>query len=290
MFNRKLILFDGNSVTTAAYFGVTQLSNSKGVPTNATYGFITSLFKVLLNENFPTHCGVVFDSNFSHRKEISPTYKSHRKPLDSELYEQYPYIKRFLNIMRIPYFEVQGYEGDDLLAIISTKFYKDIPIKIVTRDRDLLQLCALPNTTISLTNFSKSGASTRDMQTREVEEMLGVTPEQIIILKSLEGDSSDNIKGVPGIGRKTALKLIKEYGTLEEIVSTANSDEIRPKRIGKLIRDNIGSLYESYSLAKLITKDIFGDELTLDSLQRRPADEKALCDFYVELEFNSFLS
>lgn len=276
---RELVLVDGNSLATAAYYALPPLTTSSGKPTGATYGFINSIFKLL--SDFPTHFGVVFDKGTSRRKGIGG-YKENRNPLPDDAYSQYEDIKRFLNCLRIPFFSRDGYEGDDILAIFAHKFHNEIPVIIATRDKDLLQLCALSNVYVMFTKFAGGNASTELVNATKVKEIMGVEASQVALLKALAGDSSDNFKGVPGIGPKTAIKLIDKHHDYAGIIKLAEEDST----YGRKIRDNLDDFKMCWDLAELRPEET---KIDLGILARRPGNEEALHQFYVDMEFRQFL-
>lgn len=284
MSNKKMILIDGNSIAYASYHGLPKLTTENGFPTGALKGFINSVFKLL--NSFPTHTAAIFDKGKSFRKGASSEYKSNRKETPEDLKKQFPVIKEFLHLMGISCLSKDGYEADDGIAILTNKFHRDIPIYIATRDKDLFQLTSFPNTYIIYTRIERGKSITRIMGYKEVEDYVGIKPEQLCIFKALAGDASDNIKGVPGIGKVTAIKLIKEYGDLNTIVNLAKSDKLKPPRLGKLIRENIESLNLSYKLGLLKFEET---DITLQDLQRRRAEDDKLIEFYKKYELKSFL-
>jgi len=277
MEDKTLLLVDGNSLITASYFALPELHTSGGVPTNALRGFVDTVCS-LIEEYKPSHMLVAFDSMNNKRKQKHPDYKASRKPLDAELYEQYPYIEEFLELMNISMRRKDGYEADDIIASATVAFNQDIPIVIATRDKDMFRLCCFKNVRIAY-----YGASGRLIDSGGVITMLGVTPEQVSFFKALSGDPSDNVKGVPGIGKVTAAKLLGEYGDLSTIVKEAQADNITPPRIGKLIRENLQDLAKSYELVQFLELPVTTrlSELTLDI----PEDKAAMVEFFERMEF-----
>lgn len=281
---RELVIVDGNSLASAAYFGVPHLKTSDGTPTGAVFGFVNGIFRFL--DGFPSHFCVTFDTGSEERKKVSTTYKANRKPMDEELRVQFPLIQEFLNHMSIPFLAKLGWEADDIIASLVHKFHEDIPISVATRDRDLFQLCAFDNVTILLTRMVRGKAVHERIRSDDVEKLIGVKPNQVAYYKALAGDASDNISGVKGIGDKTAVRLLRDYGDLDNICRAAEANELVPKRVNRLIKEGKDDLETSYKLASLIIKET---RLELDSLIRRPSDEEKLEDFYRKLEFHSFL-
>lgn len=209
----KLLILDGNSLMNRAFYALPPLTNSQGLHTNGVYGFTTMLLK-MKEEIEPDYIVCTFDRSApTFRHNEYKEYKAGRKKMPPELAEQFPLVKDLLNKLAIDIFEIDGFEADDLIGTLS-KFAegKNIEVYVVTGDKDALQL-ASDNTKIIIT---KKGITEKEVydKNRMIKEM-GVTPTQFIDVKGLMGDTSDNIPGVPGIGEKTAFKLIKEYGSVE---------------------------------------------------------------------------
>ena len=226
----KLLLVDGNSIANRAFYALPFLSNSQGKPSGAVFGFANIIIKLLQSEK-PSHIIVAFDhARRTFRNEIYADYKMQRKPSPVELIEQFPLIKEMLDAMKIKYIEVPGIEADDIIGTVSKKCLgKKI---ILSGDRDLLQLID-EDTTVWLT---KKGVSEVDKVDEErLNELFGLKPFQIIDLKALMGDTSDNIPGVKGIGEKTALSLLEKYQTVDNVYQ--NIDAITGKLKEKLESD-----------------------------------------------------
>ncbi|GAB4256546.1 DNA polymerase I [Thermincola ferriacetica] len=213
----KFIIIDGNSLVYRAFYALPLLKTTTGVYTNAVYGFTTMLMKVL-NEEKPACLAIAFDKGkTTFRNEHFEDYKGHRKATPDELKPQFPLVKEIVRAFRIPVYEIEGYEADDIIGTVSLKAeemgYETV---IVTGDRDALQLVS-PKTRVMLT---KKGISEMELyDENKVAERYGLKPAQIIDMKGLMGDTSDNIPGVPGIGEKTAAKLVREYGSVEELLA-----------------------------------------------------------------------
>src|SRR3989338_4407157 len=206
----RLLLIDGQSFCYRAFYAIRALTNSKGEPTNAIYGFIT-MFRKMLRDEKPDYMAVCFDRKEpTFRRKRYEAYKAHRKPMPDELIEQMPHIKEFIHAYRIPIFEQPGYEADDLLGTIAKKAEKTgLNVLIVTGDKDALQLV---DEKVKILNTYKEEILDR----KSVEERFGgLGPERVVDVMSLAGDQSDNIPGVPGIGEKTAVELIREFGSLD---------------------------------------------------------------------------
>lgn len=237
----KLLLIDGNSIIYRAFFALPPLTNSSGLHTNAVYGFTTMLLRVLEEER-PTHVLVAFDAGkVTFRHESYAEYKGGRQKTPPELSEQFPILKELLQAFAIAQFELGGYEADDIIGTISREASEaDKETVIISGDKDMLQLVS-DQVTVLLT---RKGISEVDRYTPEaVHEKYQLTPGQIVDLKGLMGDTSDNIPGVAGVGEKTALKLLHEYGTVENVL--AQVGELKGK-----LRENIEAGSESAVISK----------------------------------------
>ena len=215
----RLILVDGNSIMNRAFYGIMStkmLTTSDGTYTNAVYGFLAILFKIEEDLN-PDYIAVAFDlKGTTKRHEMYEGYKANRHGMPDELAQQMPIIKDVLRAMNIKIIEKQGYEGDDILGTLSKRAENEgIDVTILSGDRDTFQLVD-DSTKVY---FTKKGTSDlKIMGVKELKDEYGVTPKEFIDLKSLQGDSSDNIPGVAGIGPKTATELIQKYGSIENIL------------------------------------------------------------------------
>ncbi|MBO7710711.1 MAG: DNA polymerase I [Lachnospiraceae bacterium] len=238
----KIILIDGYSILHRTFYGIPDLTNSEGLHTNAVYGFMNILFRILEEED-AQYLAVAFDVHaptFRHRKY--PEYKGTRKPMPDELREQIPVIKELLEAMGICMIMLEGYEADDLIGTVSRMAEEQgMQVCVLSGDRDLLQLSS-DTTMIRVPKTKRTGTEIENYHTADVIEKYQVTPAQIIDLKGLMGDSSDNIPGIPGVGEKTATKIIVEYGSIEN--AYAHADEIKPNKART-------SLLEHYDLAQL---------------------------------------
>ena len=225
---QKLLLIDGNSILNRAFYGLPDMTNSQGLHTNAILGFLNIMFKFLEEEN-PTHLAVAFDLKApTFRHKMFADYKGTRKGMPDELREQVPVIREVLQAMNIPLMMKEGYEADDLLGTMSVLGEEaGFEVKIVSGDRDLLQL-ATKKVQIRIPKTNRAGTVVEDYYEDDVLEKYQVTPKEFIDVKALMGDASDNIPGIPGIGEKTATKLIKEFKTLEN--AYAHIDEVKPNR------------------------------------------------------------
>lgn len=277
-----LLVIDGNSLIHRAFHAVPLLSNSQGVITNAVYGFTNMILKVL-KEQEPGLVAVAFDKGkVTFRHQDYADYKGTRKATPDELRPQFILAKEILKAMRIPYFELEGYEADDLIGtIVNQAEATGLTVLILTGDRDALQLVS-PRTKVMLTR--KGITEIELFDEGKVWDKFGVTPGQIVDLKGLQGDASDNIPGVPGIGEKTATALIKEYGSMEGIIENIDS---LSSRYQKLLRGKEEQAVLSKKLATII-QDV-PMELDLSQCSWRGPDHQKLLKIFKELEFKSLI-
>jgi len=225
----KLFLIDGHSQVFQAYYALGRLTSPKGLPVNAVFGFV-GMFQRLLREQKPDYLAVVFDREGpTFRHQEYKEYKATRKPTPEDLIPQVPVIEEILRAYGVPIYGVSGYEADDVIATIAKRAAADgLDVYIVTTDKDAQQLIG-PH--IKVLNVRKD--QVLDLEWLKKER--GLTPEQVVEVMALEGDHVDNIPGVPGVGEKTALELIHEWGTLENLL--ANAEKVkRPKLRENLIR------------------------------------------------------
>lgn len=280
---KKLVLIDGNSLLFRAFYALPLLHNDKGVYTNAIYGFTNILLRVLEEEK-PTHILVAFDAGkTTFRHETYQDYKGGRQKTPPELSEQFPLSRRLLNAFHIPHYELDLYEADDIIGTLTEEAKKaNMEVKVISGDQDLLQLVS-EKVTVAVT---KKGISEVESFTPEtLQEKMELTPEQIIDLKALMGDSSDNIPGVPGVGIKTATKLLKEYGTLENIY--ANIEHISGKKLKENLLNHKEEAFLSKQLATINRTSPI--EITLDDLTYEGFEYKDVYELFTELEFRSLL-
>ncbi|MEC1022554.1 DNA polymerase I [Bacillus paralicheniformis] len=280
---KKLVLVDGNSLAYRAFFALPLLSNEKGIHTNAVYGFTTILMK-MLEEEKPTHMLVAFDAGkTTFRHKTFKEYKGGRQKTPPELSEQLPFIRELLDAYQILRYELENYEADDIIGTLAKSAEKDgFEVKIFSGDKDLTQL-ATEGTTVAIT---KKGITDVEYYTPEhVREKYGLTPEQIIDMKGLMGDSSDNIPGVPGVGEKTAIKLLKQFHTIEELLSSI--DEVNGKKLKEKLEEFKEQALMSKELATITTEAPL--EVTLDSLGYEGFDREAVVKIFKDLGFNSLL-
>lgn len=232
----KIVLIDGHSILNRAFYGVPMLTNAAGLHTNAVYGFLNILFKIL-DEEQPDYLTVAFDVKApTFRHEMYQDYKGTRKPMPPELHEQVPVLKEVLAAMGIEIVEKAGYEADDILGTIAKRSEKEgMEVSLVSGDRDLLQI-ATDHIKIRIPKTKGGKTEIEDYFAADVEKTYQVTPEQFIELKALMGDTADNIPGVPKVGEKTATELMVTYGSIEAIY--AHIDEISKKSIRESLANN----------------------------------------------------
>ncbi len=281
----KLVLVDGNSIAYRAFFALPLLNNEKGVYTNAVYGFTTMILKILEDEQ-PTHMLVAFDAGkTTFRHATFKEYKGKREKTPPELAEQLPIMRDLLKAFNIRYYEVDNYEADDIIGTLATNAVNEQQqwqVKIYTGDKDLLQLVS-QNVHVSLTRKGITNVDTYDLQL--VDDTYGITPKQIVDMKGLMGDSSDNIPGVPGIGEKTALKLLKEHKTVEGVYEAIDSVS------GKKLKENLEQNKEQAFMSKKLAEIMLDAPVTiaLDELKLGERENDELISLFKELEFNSLL-
>ena len=284
MTKERMLVLDSNSLMNRAFYALPPLTNNEGLHTNAVFGFTTMLLK-MKEEIKPDYIVAAFDRKApTFRHNEYKDYKAGRKKMPEELAEQFPVIKDLLNKLSINIFEIDGFEADDLIGTLAVYAEKnDIEVYIVTGDRDALQL-ASDNIKVVIT---KKGITEKEIydKNRMIEDY-GVTPKQFIDVKGLMGDASDNIPGVPGIGEKTAFKLIKEYGSIENVLSNINSIN------GKKIKENLTEYSEqavfSKRLATIIT-DV-PVEMDLDDIKSQDNyDADGVKQMFYKLQFKSLL-
>ena len=247
--SEKILLVDGHSIINRAFYGVTDLTNSEGLHTNAIYGFLNTLFKVL-DEEKPDYLTVAFDVKApTFRHQMYDAYKGTRKPMPAELHEQVPVLKDVLHAMGIATMEKAGLEADDLLGTVAKRSEaRGMEVAVLSGDRDLLQL-ATEHIRIRLPKTKGGVTETENYNTQDVIDKYQVTPLQIIELKALMGDSADNIPGVPGIGEKTATNLIIQYGNIEN--AYAHVEEIKPNRAKNALQEHYDRAVMSKALATI---------------------------------------
>ena len=278
--SKTLLLVDGHSLLYRSHFAIRGLTNSRGFPTNAIYGFVNTL-KKLRDQEKPDYLAVVFDlEGPTVRHEEFKDYKAHRKPMPEDLVVQLPKLRDVLRALCVATAEFPKYEADDVLATLASRAAeRDVRSVIVTTDKDLLQLVG--GTTL-VWNPSKEIL----LDEAKVEEFFGAPPDRVVDVLSLQGDPSDNVPGVPGIGEKTAKALIQEFGTLDNLL--ANLDRVRNPRVRERIEKNRELLELSRRLVT-VAKDLELD-LDLDELAVREPDEAETIRLFRDLEFSSLLT
>lgn len=281
----KLMVLDGNSIVNRAYYGIRPLTTRQGLYTNAIYGFITTLQR-LLDEEKPEALCVTFDRREpTFRHEADAAYKAQRKGMPEELAMQMLPLKQVLTAMSIPRYELTGYEADDLIGTISRKCEAaGWDCVIVTGDKDSLQLIT-DHTKVKLVSTRMGQTTTKDMTPETFQETYGFAPIHMIDLKALMGDSSDNIPGVPGIGEKTAMALVQEYGSIDALYAQMPDVHAKPAALRKL-QEGEESARHSYWLATIVTDA---------PLEFRPEDnlrqpfKPELYDLFLRLEFQKLI-
>jgi DNA polymerase-1 len=275
---KRLFLIDGSSYIYRAYFAIRHLSNSKGLATNAVYGFVNMLLKVA-REQQPDHLAVVFDARGpTFRKELFPEYKANRAHMPEDLVPQVPIIKEVVRAFNMPAIEKEGFEADDIIATLAKKFAAEgLEVTVVTGDKDLMQIVS---GRIRLLDTMKDKVSGLE----EVAERFGGPPEKVIEVQALAGDSSDNIPGVPGIGEKTAVKLIQEFGSVENLL--ANLDQVKGK-----VQEKLREFGELARLSKKLVTLVDDMELDLDydNFALGEPNRPALTALFKELEFHKLI-
>lgn len=279
--SNKLVIIDGNSIFYRSFYALPLLSNSKGEYSNAVYGFAIQI-QHIIEKIKPKYMVVAFDaSKKTFRNSLYEGYKANRKPMPDELRSQLVPLKELIGLMNIKMVEQEGLEGDDIIGIVSKKFL-DTETIIVTGDRDSFQLID-KNTSVYFTKKGTSELAVMDI--KSLKEEYGVSPEQFIDVKALQGDSSDNIPGVAGIGPKTAIDLITKYGDLDGIYN--HIDEITGKNKERLA-ENKETAYLSKTLATIVTKsDLI--ELSLKDCEYDYPFSSAVHEFYKKYEFKTLL-
>ncbi len=281
-----LYLVDGSGYMFRAFHAIPPLNNSRGLPTNATFGFIRMLLK-LLKDVRPSHIAIVFDpSGKTFRDDLFEDYKANRSEMPSDLGVQIPYIHRAVDALRIRRLVIDGFEADDVIGTLAVRAaHGKFDCVIVTGDKDFKQLVGPHITLLDTMTDKRTGA-------REVHEQFGVGPEAVVDIMALMGDAIDNVKGLPGVGPKTACALIQHFGSLEALFAGLDNIEqtdIRgAKKLRTLIAEHRGDVELARKLVRIDTDvalHLAPDDLSWDGL-----DEKALADLMRELEFNTMLA
>ena len=277
------MLIDGNSIAYRAFFALPLLNNDKGIHTNAVYGFTMMLMKILEDER-PTHMLVAFDAGkTTFRHKTFGEYKGGRQKTPPELSEQFPFIRELLDAYGISRYELENYEADDIIGTLSLTAEKDgFEVKVISGDKDLTQLSS-PITTVGITR--KGITDIEEYTPEHVADKYGLIPEQIIDMKGLMGDASDNIPGVPGVGEKTAIKLLKEFSTLENLLDSI--DQVS----GNKLKEKLAEFKEQAIMSKeLATIERQAPvEVDLDAIAYEGYTREKLISLFKELGFNSLL-
>jgi len=281
--DKKLVLIDGNSIAYRAFFALPLLNNDKGIHTNAVYGFTMMLTKILEEEK-PTHILVAFDAGkTTFRHKTFTEYKGGRQKTPPELSEQFPFIRELLKAYGIAQYELENFEADDIIGTLSLLAEgEDFEVKVISGDKDLTQLSS-EKTTVSITK--KGITDTEEYTPAHILEKYGITPERIIDMKGLMGDSSDNIPGVPGVGEKTALKLLKEFGSLEDLLESI--DKVSGKKLKEKLEEFKDQALMSKELATIMREAPV--DISLDRIEYPGYEKEKVISLYKELGFNSLL-
>ncbi|HWX23477.1 MAG TPA: 5'-3' exonuclease H3TH domain-containing protein, partial [Vicinamibacteria bacterium] len=276
-----IYIIDGSAQFHRAYFAIRGLTTSKGLPTNAVYGFTTMLRKLVQDED-PRYIGISFDiPGRTFRHEAYPAYKSHRPKMADDLAVQIPYVKRVCEALRVPIVEVPGYEADDVLATLAAEAVrKGFKVVLVSGDKDLLQLVSKD---VVVLNPGREGSGATRYDAQKVVEKMGVPPEKVVDLLALMGDAVDNVPGVPGIGEKGARDLITEFGSLEGVLE--NVDSVKRATY----REGLKTHREDALLSKILVtlRTDVPISLDLDALGRREPSRPEAYSLFTELEFVS---
>lgn len=280
---KKLVLIDGNSIAYRAFFALPLLNNDKGVHTNAVYGFTMMLMKILEDEK-PTHIMVAFDAGkTTFRHKTYSEYKGGRQKTPPELSEQFPFIRELLDAYGIARYELENYEADDIIGTLSLKAEQDgFEVKVISGDKDLTQLSS-EKTTVAITR--KGITDIEEYTPEHIKEKYGLTPEQIIDMKGLMGDASDNIPGIPGVGEKTAIKLLKEFQTVDHLI--ASVDQVTGNKLREKLEEFKDQALMSKELATILRSAPV--EVQLDQFEYEDFDKEKVVKLFKELGFNSLL-
>ncbi|CQR48105.1 DNA polymerase I [Paraliobacillus sp. PM-2] len=282
--SNKLVLIDGNSILYRAFFALPLLNNDKGVYTNAVYGFANMLLKILGDEK-PTHMLVAFDAGkTTFRHDTYKDYKGGRQKTPSELAEQFPLVKQLLDASSIKHYELDNFEADDIIGTLAKiGEANEFHVRVISGDKDLLQLVS-DKTQVQLT---KKGLSDIDAYTPTfMKEKMEISPDQIIDMKALMGDSSDNIPGVPGIGQKTAVKLLKQFSTLENVF--AHIDEISGKKLKEKLENHQKDAKMSKQLVTINCNSPI--KIALEDTEYTGYETEKIRKVFQELGFQSLLT
>ncbi len=287
----KLVVIDGNSILNRAFYGIMgskMLQTADGTYTNAVYGFLAILFKLLEEEN-PDYLAVAFDVKHpTKRHEMYKDYKGTRKGMPDELAVQMPIIKNVLTAMNIKIIELAGYEADDILGTLAKSGEKQgIDVKLLTGDRDSFQL-ASEHTTIMIPRTKSGKTETEYFDKNKIREVYGLDPKQLIEVKGLMGDTSDNIPGVPGVGEKTAISLIKEFGSIDNIYTKLeNGEQVAKGKLKENLESNKDLAILSRELGRIDTDAPIDKEL--NDFKIREWNRAEVRNIFKELRFNRYI-
>ncbi|MFE4350787.1 DNA polymerase I [Peribacillus butanolivorans] len=281
--DKKLVLIDGNSIAYRAFFALPLLNNDKGVHTNSVYGF-TMMLNRILEEEKPTHILVAFDAGkTTFRHETFKEYKGGRQKTPPELSEQFPFIRELLDCFQIKRYELENYEADDIIGTLSLQAERDgFEVKVISGDKDLTQLSS-PSTTVSITK--KGITEIEEYTPKHIHEKYGLSPLQIIDLKGLMGDASDNIPGIPGVGEKTALKLLHQFETVENLLRSV--DEVSGQKLKEKIEEHKDLALLSKELATITREAPI--QVMVNETEYNGMDQERVISFYKELGFSTLL-
>ncbi|MFP3124934.1 DNA polymerase I [Ectobacillus funiculus] len=280
---KKVVLIDGNSIAYRAFFALPLLNNDKGIHTNAVYGFTMMLMRILEEEK-PTHMLVAFDAGkTTFRHKTFGEYKGGRQKTPPELSEQFPFIRELLDNLQISRYELENYEADDIIGTLAKEADVDgAEVRVISGDRDLIQLVS-EHTSVLIT---RKGITEVDEYTPEtLFEKLSLQPDQIIDMKGLMGDPSDNIPGVPGVGEKTAIKLLKEFGTIEKLYENLGS--VSGKKLKEKLEEHEQQALMSKELATIYREAPI--TLHLQDIEYKGYEQEAVIPLFKQLGFNSLL-
>ncbi|MBM7554993.1 DNA polymerase I [Thalassobacillus pellis] len=281
--SKKVVLIDGNSIAYRAFFALPLLNNDKGIYTNAVYGFTTILLKIL-EEDQPSHILVAFDAGkTTFRHKTYEDYKGGREKTPSELSEQFPVLKELLDAFSIPHYQLEQYEADDIIGTLSKSAEEQgLEVNIISGDKDLLQLVS-DHTNVTLTRKGITNVERYDPEF--LLEKMNIRPDQVIDLKALMGDKSDNIPGVPGVGEKTAVKLLKEFDTLENLYD--NLDKVSGKKLVEKLENHKENAFMSKELVTIMRNSPI--EVGVDGISYDGYTSQTVTNIFKDLGFQSLL-
>ena len=287
---KKLLLIDGNSIINRAFYGIMgskMLMTTSGIYTNGIYGFLAIYFK-MIDDLKPEYVSVAFDLKApTKRHEMYKEYKGTRKGMPEELAQQIPILKDILRAMNITIIEKEGYEADDILGTLSKLGKKNgLDVTILTGDRDAFQLIE-DNITVRIPRTKMGKTETEDYTTEKIEQEYGLKPQKLIEVKGLMGDTSDNIPGIPGVGEKTAIALIQEYGSIDDLYKKIEKKEDNLK--GK-IREKIVKNRDLAELSKKLGTININSPITnnLEEIKRKEWNKDEVYKLFTNLKFNRF--